>query len=90
MQFQFSLNIHPLYIPAGCAHGFQTLEDNTVVSYQMSEFHYPECSRGVRWNDPAFGIPWPDGERTMLDRDRNYPDFEAATVMCQRAGHNYI
>jgi len=47
-------------LTAYCAHGFQTLKDKTVVFYQMSEFYYPECARGVRWGDPAFGIEWPE------------------------------
>jgi dTDP-4-dehydrorhamnose 3,5-epimerase len=64
-----------LYIPAGFAHGFQTLEDDTEVAYQMSEVYSAEHARGVRWNDPAFGIDWPEDERTILERDRNYPDF---------------
>ncbi len=64
-----------LYVPEGCAHGFQTLEDDTEVSYQMSEFYSPDHARGVRWNDPAFGIEWPADERIILDRDQNYPDF---------------
>ncbi len=64
-----------LYVPEGCAHGFQTLEDDTEVSYQMSEFYSPDHARGVRWNDPAFGIEWPAAERIILDRDQRYPDF---------------
>jgi len=64
-----------LYIPEGLAHGFQALEDNTEVSYQMSEFYHPEAARGVRWKDPAFGIPWPIPDPILLDRDNNYPDF---------------
>jgi dTDP-4-dehydrorhamnose 3,5-epimerase len=64
-----------LYIPAGFAHGFQTLENDTEVAYQMSQVYSPEHARGVRWNDPAFGIRWPEDERTILERDRNYPDF---------------
>ena len=66
-----------LYIPEGFAHGFQTLEDNAEVFYQISEFHAPECARGVRWNDPAFAIEWPISEPIMLKRDRSYPDFVA-------------
>jgi len=66
-----------LYIPEGFAHGFQTLEDNAEVFYQISEFHAPECARGVRWNDPAFAIEWPISAPIMLKRDRNYPDFVA-------------
>jgi dTDP-4-dehydrorhamnose 3,5-epimerase len=62
-------------VPEGFAHGFQTLEDDTEVFYQMSEFYSPEHARGVRWNDPAFGISWPDDDRTISTRDRSYPDF---------------
>jgi dTDP-4-dehydrorhamnose 3,5-epimerase len=68
-------NRRMLYIPEGFAHGFQTLEDNTEVFYQMSEFYSPEHARGVRWNDPAFGIEWPAGGRIIIDRDGSYPDF---------------
>lgn len=64
-----------LYVPQGFAHGFQTLEDDTEVFYQMSEFYSPEHARGVRWNDPAFGIEWPAGDRIIIDRDQSYPDF---------------
>ncbi len=66
-----------LYIPTGFAHGFQTLEDDTEVLYQISEFYSPEHSRGVRWNDPAFLIAWPPDDRTMSERDRSYPDFRS-------------
>jgi dTDP-4-dehydrorhamnose 3,5-epimerase len=64
-----------VYVPEGVAHGFQTLEDNTEVFYQMSEFYAPASARGVRWDDPAFGIPWPAAERIISERDRRYPDF---------------
>ena len=64
-----------LYVPEGFAHGFQTLEDNSEVFYQMSEFYAPQHARGVRWNDPGFAIKWPVCEPIMIDRDRNYPDF---------------
>jgi dTDP-4-dehydrorhamnose 3,5-epimerase len=64
-----------LYIPEGFAHGFQTLLDDTEVFYQMSQPYASECARGVRWNDPLFGIEWPSAERIILERDRNYPDF---------------
>jgi dTDP-4-dehydrorhamnose 3,5-epimerase len=66
-----------LYVPEGVAHGFQTLEDETEVFYQMSEFYAPDHARGVRWDDPVFGIRWPDAERTISDHDRSYPDFPA-------------
>jgi dTDP-4-dehydrorhamnose 3,5-epimerase len=64
-----------LYIPTGFAHGFQTLADDTEIFYQMSQFYSPDHARGVRWDDPAFDIPWPSHERFILDRDQNYPDF---------------
>jgi dTDP-4-dehydrorhamnose 3,5-epimerase len=64
-----------LYVPAGFAHGFQTLEDDTEVLYQMSEFYSSAHARGVRWDDPALGIQWPDDERMIVDRDRTYSDF---------------
>ena len=64
-----------LYVPEGFAHGFLTLEDNTEVFYQMTEFYSPEHARGVRWNDPAFGIEWPVAPRTMSGRDQSYSDY---------------
>jgi dTDP-4-dehydrorhamnose 3,5-epimerase len=68
-------NHRALYIPEGCAHGFLTIEDDTEAFYQMSEFYHPEAARGVRWNDPAFGIEWPFEPHVISERDRNYPDF---------------
>ena len=65
-----------LYIPEGFAHGFQTLADHTEIFYQMSTIYSPEHARGVRWDDPAFAIPWPEADRIILDRDRSYPDFK--------------
>lgn len=64
-----------LYIPEDFAHGFQTLRDDTEVSYQMAQRYSAEHARGVRWNDPAFGIEWPEGERIIIERDQNYPNF---------------
>lgn len=69
-------NCRMLYIPKGFAHGFQTLTDSTEIFYQMSEFYHPESSRGVRWNDPVFGIRWPSMERAIIsEKDRNWPDY---------------
>jgi len=65
-----------LYVPEGCAHGFQTLEDDTIVFYQMSEFYHPECSRGIGWNDPFFQIKWPIRDIIVSPRDDNYPRFK--------------
>jgi dTDP-4-dehydrorhamnose 3,5-epimerase len=70
-----------LYVPEGCAHGFQTLTDDTEVLYQISVGYVPEAARGVRWDDPAFAIPWPPAERIMADRDRLYPDFSLEAVV---------
>jgi dTDP-4-dehydrorhamnose 3,5-epimerase len=64
-----------LYVPAGCAHGFQTLTDETLVDYKISVPFASDSSRGVRWNDPAFGIEWPVMARVMSERDAMYPDF---------------
>jgi dTDP-4-dehydrorhamnose 3,5-epimerase len=72
-------NRRTLYVPRGCAHGFQTVDDATEVFYQMSELYAPECSRGVRWDDPAFRIAWPEtARRIMNERDQSYPDFRIA------------
>jgi dTDP-4-dehydrorhamnose 3,5-epimerase len=68
-------NRRMLYIPEDFAHGFQTLEDDSEVFYQMAQRYSAEHARGVRWNDPAFGIEWPKGERIIIERDQNYPDF---------------
>jgi len=70
-------NRRMLYIPAGLAHGFQSLTDDTEVFYQISAPYHPESARGARWNDPAFGIEWPVAERVISDKDRQYPDFAA-------------
>ena len=64
-----------LYIAKGCAHGFQTLEDATEASYQISESYSPDHADGARWNDPAFGVRWPIDDPIISDRDRAYPDF---------------
>jgi dTDP-4-dehydrorhamnose 3,5-epimerase len=69
-------NCKILYIPEGFAHGFQTLEDNTTVFYQMSEFYHPECAQGIRWDESTFGIKWPLSEQIMSKKDINYPDFK--------------
>jgi dTDP-4-dehydrorhamnose 3,5-epimerase len=67
------------YIPAGCAHGFQTLADDSEVLYMMGHPYVPDAAAGVRWDDPAFAIAWPPaaGERTITPRDAGYPDFAA-------------
>jgi dTDP-4-dehydrorhamnose 3,5-epimerase len=70
-------NRQMLYVPEGCAHGFLTLTDNTEVFYQMSEFYHPESARGLRFDDPAFEIVWPEKVEAISDRDRTCPNFEA-------------
>ena len=68
--------VRSLYIPAGCAHGYQTLVDEAEVFYVIAAPYAPAHQGGVRWNDPAFRIDWPLGAPTMInDRDRTYPDF---------------
>jgi dTDP-4-dehydrorhamnose 3,5-epimerase len=71
-------NGHALYIPAGLAHGFQTLTDDCEVLYQMGDPYVAGSGRGVRFDDPAFDIAWPEpaGPPTISERDANYPDFE--------------
>ncbi len=64
---------HELYIPKGMAHGFQTLEDETEVFYQISEFYAPDFAWGYRWDDPAFAIPWPEPVTVISEKDRNLP-----------------
>jgi dTDP-4-dehydrorhamnose 3,5-epimerase len=70
-------NALAFYIPAGLAHGFQTLTDDCEVLYQMGHRYVPEAARGVRWDDPSFAIEWPavDGERIIAEKDRAYRDF---------------
>jgi len=65
-----------LYVPEGFAHGYQSLADNTEVFYPVSQFYTPGSERGVRWNDPAFGIEWPVTQNAILsEKDKSWPDF---------------
>ena len=64
-----------LYVPPGVAHGFLTLTDDCEVHYAMSCEYAPEAARGVRWNDPAFGIVLPAAVELIAERDRDFPDF---------------
>jgi len=65
-----------VYAPEGVAHGFVTLADDSVVYYQISVPYEPSSGRGVRWDDPRFGIEWPEPVRVISDRDAGFPDFE--------------
>jgi len=70
-------NHREMYIPKGCAHGYQTLSDSTEVLYMMSEYFHPDASSGVRYDDPAFNIGWPEtATRVISERDRNWPDWK--------------
>jgi dTDP-4-dehydrorhamnose 3,5-epimerase len=64
-----------VYVPEGCAHGFETLEDDTEVVYQINREYLPDQARGVRWDDSAFQIPWPSTPVRMSERDRTFADF---------------
>ena len=70
-----SENRRMIYVPEGCAHGFQTLKNDTELCYFMSEFYHRECARGVRWNDPRFAVNWPLSPGCLSHRDANFPDF---------------
>jgi dTDP-4-dehydrorhamnose 3,5-epimerase len=68
-------NRRALYVPRGFGHGFQSLQDDCEVLYQMSDFYAPQAAGGVRWNDPAFAIRWPIEPPIVSARDAAYPDF---------------
>ena len=65
-----------LYVPEGFALGFQTLEDNTELSYQMSEWYKPEFSQGIIWDDKKLGINWPITMSTISEKDLSLPNLE--------------
>jgi dTDP-4-dehydrorhamnose 3,5-epimerase len=64
-----------LYVPEGVAHGYLTLEDETETLYLISAAYAPEAASGVRWDDPAFGIQWPQEPAVMSEKDKAWPDF---------------
>jgi dTDP-4-dehydrorhamnose 3,5-epimerase len=74
-------NHRMLYVPEQFAHGFQTLEDDTEVFYQMSQLYMPDSARAVRWNDPVFAIRWPEGPRILSERDKSHPDFRRKEIL---------
>ncbi len=70
-------NQKALLVPGGFAHGYQTLEPNTELLYQVSAFYAPDAERGLRWNDPTFGVNWPLADPTLSDKDAAWPDFSS-------------
>jgi dTDP-4-dehydrorhamnose 3,5-epimerase len=76
-----------VYIPTGFAHGFQTLDDDCEVLYQMSDFYAADLADGVRWNDPAFGIAWPLPCTAIHERDAAYADFDPRRFATALATH---
>lgn len=76
-------NRRALFMPAGCAHGFQTLADDSEVLYQMTDVYAPLLAAGVRWSDRAFDIRWPLPVSSMHARDAGYPDFDAAAFTAE-------
>jgi dTDP-4-dehydrorhamnose 3,5-epimerase len=71
-------NYKMLYVPEGFAHGFITLQDETEATYQVSQFYTPGSERGLRYNDPAFGIEWPAEVQVISEKDKSWPDYEAS------------
>ena len=70
-----------VFVPAGCAHGYQALEDDAEVSYQVSHAYVPGSERGIRWNDPSLGIDWPITDDVIVsDKDAAWPDLELEGV----------
>ena len=72
-------NYRMLYVPEGFAHGFQTLVDNTEVTYLVSQFYTPEAEGGARYDDPAFGIEWPLEVQIISDKDKSWPNYSPET-----------
>jgi dTDP-4-dehydrorhamnose 3,5-epimerase len=70
-------NYRMIMVPKGCANAFLTLEDDTEVTYLVSQFYAPQSERGVRWNDPAFAIQWPEQPAVISQKDQSWPDFRA-------------
>jgi dTDP-4-dehydrorhamnose 3,5-epimerase len=74
-------NRRMLYVPAGFAHGYQTLVDETEAFYQVSQPYTPQAERGIRWNDPAIGVAWPDTPRRIVSaKDQSWPDYVTAAA----------
>lgn len=78
-------NRHELHVPHGVAHGYLTLSDDCEVFYQISTAHQPTAARGVRWDDPAFGIEWPEQPSLISDRDANFPSWNSVAELAEAA-----
>lgn len=77
-----ALSHQAVFVPAGCAHGVQTLEDDTAMLYMVSTRYHPEAELGIRWNDPLFAIDWPETRRAILsDKDQSWPDFNTHSIL---------
>jgi dTDP-4-dehydrorhamnose 3,5-epimerase len=79
-------NHRGLYVPPGCAQGYQTLVDETEMFYQMSQFYAPAMARGVRYDDPTFNIAWPLEVAVISEADRNWPAYRAEGAATLTAG----
>lgn len=69
-----------IYVPEYFAHGFQTLEDNTEIFYQISEYYMPEYAKGIRWDEKTFDIKWPINPKIISEKDLTYPSFNEHTI----------
>ncbi|MGB6044103.1 MAG: dTDP-4-dehydrorhamnose 3,5-epimerase [Pirellulales bacterium] len=79
-------NRRMIYIPKGFAHGYITLTTNAELLYMTDEFYHPDCERGVRWNDPTFGIRWPLDPQVITERDCNFDDFDPSGPLSLASG----
>ncbi len=70
--------MNAVFIPKGCAHGFMTLKDNTLIQYQMGQPHVPGKAAGIIWNDPQLAIDWPHAPLALSPADQTWPDFSTA------------
>ena len=70
-------NNHQLFVPKGMAHGFLTLEDNTIFSYKCSDFYHKESEDSILWNDPALNIKWPNSNPILSEKDENAKKFSS-------------
>jgi hypothetical protein len=75
-----------IYVPTGCAHGIQTLEDDTEIMYAVSAFHAPEAERGLRWDDPFFNITWPVAAPIVSAKDAQWPNYQHSVAATGCAG----